>query len=95
MANRNRPPGTELIISEGYVKELEKDNEAKDEMVEVWKQCVSHTTDFLEILREHFDDFDKVLEHFNEASQDIKFIITPDEEIRYKIDETEESQNNN
>lgn len=87
----SRPPNTQLIIDENYVAELEESNEENTEMVERWKGYMKHVMDFLEILREHFDGFDKVLKHFNEADNGIDIVVTPEEEIRFKIDESQES----
>jgi len=92
MANdRQRPPGTQVLIDESYINDLESDVEEKNKKVQLWKACLDHTTDFLEILREHFDDFDKVLKEVNEASDRIEFVVDPDENIKYRVNESQES----
>lgn len=90
-SNRQRPPGTQVLIDEGYINGLENDLEEANNKVELWKTCLDHTTDFLEILREHFDDFDKVLKEVNEASNTIEFVVDADENIKYRVNESQES----
>lgn len=92
MANLNsRPPGTKLLLPEDYVTRLEDQVKEKDQKVEIWRKCISETVDFLEILRSHFDDFDKVLKHFNEAAEGVQFVVDADENIVYKLNESKES----
>lgn len=91
MAERNRPPGTELIIPEDYVSGLEDDIQEAQAKVQLWKKCLGHTTDFLEILRSHFDNFDKVMKEVNEMDSPIEFVVDADENIKYRINESQES----
>lgn len=87
MAESNRPPNTQLLVSESYVKELEERVQEAEDRSAVWKECIEHTTDFLEILREHFDDFDKLLKKVNEVNERIEFVVDADENIKYRINE--------
>lgn len=80
-----RPVGTQLVISEGYVSELETQAEEKDKMVERWKKYLGHCIDLLEILRDRYDNFDKVLKNFNDTVEDVQIVVTPEETIKFKI----------
>lgn len=91
MAERSRPPGTQVLISEDYLTDLEDNLKEAKKKVQVWKNCLDHTTDFLEILREHFDNFDKILKEVNEASNTIEFVVDADENIKYRINESQKS----
>lgn len=86
-----RPPNTQLFISEEYVADLEEREAQHKEKMETWKGYMQHVMDFLEILREHYGNFDKVLEHFNEADNGIDLVVAPDESIKFKPDENQES----
>lgn len=87
----NRPPNTQLLINEEYISDLEETNEENSKMVERWKGYMKHVMDFLEILRAHFDDFDVVLEEFNEVNNGVDIVITPDEQIKFEINENQKS----
>lgn len=89
-----RPPNTQVLIDEQYLSELEEAYEENQEMVDRWKSYLGHVMDFLEVLREHYEEFDKVLKHFNEADNGIDLVVTPDEEIKFKLDENQKSPSN-
>lgn len=95
MAASNRPPGTQLFIDEEYVTDLEESLEERNELVERWKTCLGGATDFLEIVYGHFEDFDKLAKHFNEADNGVEIVVTPDEEIKFRLNGSEESRSNN
>lgn len=89
-----RPPGTQLIIDESYVQDIEQRDEQSKEMVQRWRNYMGHLMDFLEIIREHFDNFDQLREHFNEADNRVNLVIDTNDEIKFQPDENEESRSN-
>lgn len=90
MADRNRPPGTQVLIDNDYIEGLEDDIEEANKQVAIWKNCLKHTTDFLEILREQFDGFDELMSKVNDASESIEFVVDADDNIKYRINESQE-----